>query len=54
MNSFLIEDISEFFSKFTKFAVVILSGSVDKMIFCISSDRMISESCNWVGEIPSL
>ena len=33
MNSSLTGDISEVFSKFTKFPVVILSGSVNKAHF---------------------
>ena len=50
MNSSLIGDISEFLSRFTKFPVVILSRSVDKIFLSISRDHVSRDS---VGEIPS-
>ena len=53
-NSSLIGDISEVFSKFTKFLVTIVSGGGDKAIFCISRDHMINELSDSVVEVPSL
>ena len=52
-NSSLIGDISEVFSKFTKFPVAIVSRGGSKACFCKSRDHMINESRDSVGEIPS-
>ena len=52
-NSSLIGNISEVFSKFTKFPVATVSGSESKAYFCISRGHMINESRDSVGEIPS-
>ena len=52
-NSSLIGDISEVFSKFTKFPVAVVSRDGDKAFFCISRDCMINESRDSFAEIPS-
>ena len=52
-NLCLTGDISEVFSKFTKFPMAIVSGGGSKASFCISHDHMINESCDSVDKIPS-
>ena len=52
-NSSLIGDISEVFSKFTKFPVAFFSGGGSKASFCISRSHMIDESRESLGEISS-
>ena len=50
----LIRDISQVFSKFSKFPVAIVNGSGSKASFCISPDHMINESRDLVGEIAKI
>ena len=52
-NSSWIGDISEVFSKFTKFPAAIVSGCGSKACFCKSHDQMINESRDSVGEVLS-
>ena len=52
-SSSLIGDMSEVFSKFTKFPVAIVNGGRSKASFRISRDHMINESRVSVGAIPS-